>query len=188
MNSPTQLKPRLTRREWVAAALDLLTEVGIGAVSVDRLAINLGITRGSFYHHFSDRRDLLQALLDYWAKRWTYDVIEQVNALGLDPGTALLALMRTIRSNNAAAYDAPIRAWALHDMNARAVVKEVDKARLKIILSLFTALGFSGLDALNRARLFLHYEMAAPAMFATPTPEQDEQLLLERHQFLTATN
>jgi len=185
MSKTTQIKPRLTRQDWIDAALDLLTKEGIGGVSVDRLANMLGITRGSFYHHFSDRADLLQALLDYWAQRWTYDVRDQIGNLGLDPGTALLALMRAIRSNRAADFDAPFRAWALHDPMARDVVRRVDETRLNFIRSQFEALGFEGLEAENRARLFLNYEMAAPAMFASLTPELDEQLIVERHRFLT---
>ncbi|MDX1734433.1 MAG: TetR/AcrR family transcriptional regulator [Halioglobus sp.] len=181
-----QAKPRLTRQDWIDAAMELLSLAGIGAVTVDRLASNLDITRGSFYHHFSDREDLLRALLDHWAQQWTYTVREQVQSLGIDPGNTLLALMNMIRKNRAADYDAPIRAWALHDPLAREVVSEVDGARLEFITAQFKALGFSGLDAENRARLFLYYEMAAPAMFAGPSPEQDEQLLVERHRFLTA--
>mgnify|MGYP001821225473 FL=1 len=181
-----QAKPRLTRQDWIDAAMELLSLAGIGAVTVDRLASNLNITRGSFYHHFSDREDLLRALLDHWAHQWTYAVREQVQSLGIDPSNTLLALMNMIRKNRAADYDAPIRAWALHDPLAREVVSKVDGARLAFINAQFEALGFSGLDAENRARLFLYYEMAAPAMFAGPSPEQDEQLLMERHRFLTS--
>lgn len=188
VKSDKQPRQRLTRQGWIDAAIELLTEAGIGAVSVDRLATSLGVTRGSFYHHFSDRSDLLRALLEHWATQWTYGVREQISALGLDPSTTLLALMRAIRNNRAADYDAPIRAWALHDPLAREVVGHVDQARLEFIRSQFEALGFEGLDAENRARLYLHYEMAAPAMFAGPSPEVDEQLLVERHRFLTASH
>lgn len=176
---------RLTRQDWVDSAIELLAEAGIGAISVEQLAMRLGITRGSFYHHFADREDLLRSMLDYWAQRWTYDVRDQVAALGLDPGTTLLALMKSIRNNRAASYDAPFRAWALHDPLAREVVEQVDKARLQVIRAQFEMLGFTGLDAENRARLFLYYEMAAPAMFAKPSDEQGEKLLAERHRFLT---
>ena len=41
---------------------------------------------------------------------------------------------------------------------------------------------------MNRARLFLYFEMGAPAMFAGPTPERDEELLKERHRFLTTAH
>jgi len=181
-------RARLTRQDWIDAAVKLLAEEGIGAVSVEGLASRLGITRGSFYHHFAGREDLLRAMLAHWAQRWTNDVRDQIASLGLDPSTTLLALMNAIRHNRAADYDAPFRAWALHDPLARSVVEQVDETRLALIHSQFEALGFDGLDAENRARLFLHYEMAAPAMFAGPSPEQDEELLKERHRFLTAAH
>ena len=49
-------------------------------------------------------------------------------------------------------------------------------------------LGFTGLELENRSRLFLHYEAAAPAMFARLSPQQDEELLLKRHRFLTTAH
>ena len=188
MSKRVQPRPRLTRQDWIDAAIQQLVEAGIGAVSVELLASRLGVTRGSFYHHFADREDLLRAMLNYWAERWSHSIREQIVALGLDPSTTLFALMKTIRANQAADYDAPFRAWALHDPVARAVVQQVDEARLGFIQSQFEALGFSELDAENRARLYLHYEMAAPAMFASPDAERDEELLVERHRFLTTTH
>jgi AcrR family transcriptional regulator len=188
MSKKTRAKPRLARQDWIDAAIQQLLEEGIGAVSVEQLAAKLRITRGSFYHHFADREELLRAMLDYWARRWTYEVRDQIDALGLDASTTLFALMKAIRSNRAADYDAPFRAWALHDPLARTVVEQVDQARLDQIQGLFAGLGFTGLDMENRARLFLYFEMGAPAMFAGPTPERDEELLKERHRFLTTAH
>jgi len=187
MANVTGARPRLTRQDWIDAAIEQLSLAGIGAVSIEQLATRLEVTRGSFYHHFSGREDLLKGMLDYWAQRWTYEVRDQVLGLGLDPATTLLALMRAIRNNRAADYDAPFRAWALHDPLAREVVQQVDETRLQFIQSQFKALGFTGLDAENRARLFLYYQVAAPAMFTELSPKRDEQLLLERHRFLTKT-
>jgi len=181
----TQPNLRLTRQDWVDEGTKFLCESGIGALSIEALAAHLGVTRGSFYHHFDDRDDLLQSMLAHWARHWTYEVREQVATLGLDPGTTLIALARAVRSRGASEYDAPFRAWALHDSRARAVVQDVDAVRLHFVQAQFEALGFAGLDAENRARLWLYYESAAPAIFAGPLPEKDEQLLLERHRFLT---
>lgn len=188
MTNTAQLKQRLTRQNWIEATFELLTEEGICSVVIDRLATKLGVTRGSFYHHFSDRDDLLGAVLDYWAEQWTYTIREHIGALGLDPSTTLLALMKAIRRNRAADYDAPIRAWALHDPTAHRVVKRADEARLAFVRSQFTALGFSGMDAENRARLYLHYEMTAPSMFAGSSRKHDEELLEVRHRFLTTAS
>ena len=179
-------KKRLTRNDWLDAALKTLERRGIGAVTVEGLAAILQVTRGSFYHHFRDRRHLLDEMLQYWAKRWTYDVPPKVRALGLDPKGELLALSRAIREGNAAGHDAAFRAWALHDRQARNIVGQVDEFRLSFIRSLFEAIGFEGGDAENRARLFLYYEMSEPGVFARQSKALGERLVIERHRLLTA--
>lgn len=181
---PVRAKARLNRRDWILAALELLVGDGIAAVTVDRLSKQLQVTRGSFYHHFSDRDELLDALLGHWSDTLTFQIRDQVARLKLDPATTLLVLLRTIRSEQAAALDAPFRAWALHDERAAAVMREVDGERLKFIRQQFEALGFAGIDLDNRARLFLFYEIASPATFL----DRDgwEERLIERHRLLTS--
>jgi AcrR family transcriptional regulator len=178
-------RPRLNRQDWIDAGIELLAASGIGSVTVESLASRLNITRGSFYHHFSDREDLLKAMLQYWAEEGTYSVREQVASLGLDPSNTLLVLLRMIRTSGAAELDAPVRAWALHDEMAGRVLAEVDGVRLETIRDQFFALGFKGQDAENRSRLFLYYEIASPAFFRKPSKEDQEKLLIERHRFLT---
>ena len=186
MEARSKAKPRLDRRDWLDAALAALVEGGIAAVTMEKLAAALGVTRGSFYHHFRDRAELLDELLDYWVSTWTVAVREDVVALGLDPRSTLLALMRTITHRKAADHDVVFRAWALHDERARKVVSKVDVLRLEYVKSLFLAMGFEDLEAENRARLSLYYEMAQPAMFDLPSEELKGQLLVERHKLLTA--
>lgn len=156
-------------------------------MTIEQLASQLGVTRGSFYHHFSDREELLRAMLDYWAQRWTYEIRDRLGALGLDPGTTLLVLMRTVRSEGVE-FDAPFRAWALHDPLAQAVVEQVDQVRLDFIRSQFEHLGFNGRDLENRARLCLYYEVASPAIFARLSTEESDELIFERHRLLTTAH
>ena len=179
-------KPRLIARDWLEAALEALSEGGIAAVSIERIAAKLGITRGSFYHHFRDRADLLERTLAYWREGWTRSVIDESNALGIDARTTLLALARTIRGRRAAEYDVAIRAWAVHDPVAAAVVRRVDEERLGHLRRLFAKMGFDELEAENRSRLFLYYEMGEPAMFARQSKSLEERLIVERHRYLTA--
>lgn len=158
---------------------------GISAVSVNDLARQLNVTRGSFYHHFADRHDLLLELLRYWERNWTLKVREDVRALDLDPSETLLALSRIIRQRGASRYDVRVRAWALEDPDVREIVRHVDEERLEFIRSQFDALGFDQLEAESRARQFLFYEMAEPAVLAEQSPELEEKLLLARHALLT---
>ena len=181
-------KARLQRRDWLDVALTALMEDGVGGVAIERLADTLGVTRGSFYHHFKDRDDLLHELLVYWERRWTVEIGEDIAALGLDPEQSLLALSRMIRHRRAAEYDTVFRAWALHDLEARKVVKRVDEYRLGVIRDLFERAGFKGLEAENRARLFLYYEVAEPTLFAKQDQKTRDQLVEYRHRLLTTPN
>lgn len=182
----TRAKQRLARQDWTLAAFELLVKEGVAAVTVDRLAKRLRVTRGSFYHHFSDRDELLDSVLQHWADTLTYRIRDQVIGLDLDPKTTLLVMLKAIRSERAAEYDAPIRAWALHDKRAAEVLRQVDMIRLQTIRQLFEALGFKGVELENRARLFLYYEIAAPAMFLDGS--DSDRRLMERHRFLTTAS
>ena len=179
-------KPRLSRSDWLEVALELLRDDGINAVTVDALAVKLGITRGSFYHHFKDRHDLYKDMLDYWKLKWTVELRDDVGALGLDGHQSLIALGNLIKHRNAAGYDIAVRAWAVHDEPAGKIVVEADKIRLNFIRRQFEKMGFNGLDLENRSRLFLYYAMSEAAFFDPPEQETTRQLDQIRLDFLTS--
>lgn len=185
MSRQNKPKLRLSRRNWLDAALDLLHNDGINSVTVEALAKQLGITRGSFYHHFKDRKDLSNEMLEYWKRKWTVEIRDTVAALGLDGMQSLVALGNLIKHREAAGYDVAVRAWAVHDEHAKKVVREADKTRLDFIRSQFKRIGFERLDLENRSRLFLYYAMTEPAFFDPPDEETALLLNQVRFDFLT---
>jgi AcrR family transcriptional regulator len=62
---------RLTREVWIGAALNILATEAVDEVAVERLAEQLGVTKGSFYWHFRDRAKLITAALRHWALKRT---------------------------------------------------------------------------------------------------------------------
>jgi TetR/AcrR family tetracycline transcriptional repressor len=59
-----KLSPVTSRRDEVlAAALDLLDEVGLDALTTRRLAEKLGVRPGALYRHFDSKRSLLGAMV-----------------------------------------------------------------------------------------------------------------------------
>lgn len=52
---------RLDREAWIAGALAMLDAQPEQALSIERLARRLQVSRGSFYHHFANRRALVDA-------------------------------------------------------------------------------------------------------------------------------
>jgi AcrR family transcriptional regulator len=178
-------KRRLTRLDWFEAALDALMQEGIAGVRIERLAGELGVTRGSFYHHFKNRRELLHDLLEHWLQVSTVAIRDEVGALGLDPVNTLLVLSRMIRHRGGSTFDVAFRAWAVHDEMARDYVARADEIRLAFTKPLFEALGFDDLDAENRARLYLYYEMGEPTFLAPQSRETEDALIAKRIELLT---
>ena len=185
MNNPSKPKPRLSRNSWLEVALELLQDDGINAVTVDALAVKLGVTRGSFYHHFKDRNDLSKEMLEYWKEKWTVEIRDDIASLGLDGLQSLTAMMNLIHHRKSARYDSAIRAWAIHDEQAGEIVGEADKIRLNFIRNQFEKIGFKGLDLENRSRLFLYYAMTEPAFFDPPDEKTTQKLDQVRLNFLT---
>ena len=57
---------RLTRDNWLDEAFKAVVAGGFENVKVLAIAEKLGVTRGSFYWHFSDHADLIDSLLMRW--------------------------------------------------------------------------------------------------------------------------
>ncbi len=71
---------RLTRDDWITAALAAIADGGLAAVGVEPLAARLGATKGSFYWHFENRDALLEAAIGRWEKETTTDVVAEITA------------------------------------------------------------------------------------------------------------
>lgn len=144
----------LGRGDWVAVALGILADEGIEAVRITRLAVDLGVTRGSFYWHFKDRDDLLAALIAAWEARNTKALIDTLEA-SEDLIGAVLAMFEIWMTDEpfAPKLDAAMRDWARRDPAARRVVERADETRLKAIARAFERAGFDKTEAFIRARI-----------------------------------
>lgn len=79
-------RPTLSRPTIVAAALRLVSESGLDALSLRRLASDLGVTAPALYAHVRDKSDLLAAmaesgfrrLIERYAEITTDDPIERI--------------------------------------------------------------------------------------------------------------
>jgi AcrR family transcriptional regulator len=144
---PTQTTPEA----WVDAALKEIEQHGLRELSVQAVARRLGVTKGGFYHHFTDRRELIRAAVDRWEGLFTTELAERFDAV-TDPRERLrglfavagLELRPTVVVQLMAAADDPDVA----DVLARAAT-----ARLDLLIRIFTDLGLDADAARNRAVL-----------------------------------
>lgn len=60
----TQRRANKTRSKLLEAALVVFTEVGVDAATIEQITDKADVGKGTFYRHFSDKQQLLQALID----------------------------------------------------------------------------------------------------------------------------
>ena len=162
-------KPRtqLDRSAWVAGATEVLAEEGIAGLRVEVLAKRLKVTKGSFYWHFTDRRDLLMAVLTHWKEGRIRDIIKQTRA---QPGHELAQIYHVIdvysasRSRRGMLIELAVRDWARRDPEASVIVAEVDDVRLRCARDLFLACGVPMDEASSRCMLLYAYVFGVSLM------------------------
>lgn len=162
----------LTAERWSEAALSAIARRGVARFSVKALAAELGVTRGSFYWHFSSRAALVRSALDLWERRATADVIGQVER-NEDPAQRLEALFREVAKDRHAGALYLAIASASRDRVVGEAVGRVTDRRLGFLAECYEALGLTAEDARLRAILaysaylgLTHLRRDAPAALA----------------------
>jgi AcrR family transcriptional regulator len=142
---------QLSAKDWLDQGLKTLARRGFTALKAEPLAKTLGVSRGSFYWHFTDVEAFHAAVLKYWHEVAAEQIIAGVEAsAGND--NPLQVLLRRVFSERLALENA-IRSWALVDANARAAVQAIDRRRLGYVEGLLRASGLSTEMARARAQI-----------------------------------
>jgi AcrR family transcriptional regulator len=81
---------RLTAQDWINFALRTLAHEGFDAMKADVLARKLGVSRGSFYWHFSDLDGFHARVIEHWRQLATEAIIADIERMS----RAKSALMR----------------------------------------------------------------------------------------------
>lgn len=174
---------RISKDDWILAALDLLALKGIEQVRVEPIAQTLKITKGSFYHHFKNRPDLHLQMLHYWEKRQIGYLEELKAEQNKNPQEKLKALFLFILEKDVR-HDIAIRHWSVTHAEARESINKVDSLRLQYCESIFGELGYDGLDKIVRAEFVYFSQVAEQHIFIQPFDYDPVEKLKKRMELL----
>ena len=135
-------EPTLTASDWAEAALQLIAEKGLGALTVSALASRLGVTKGSFYWHFHGRSELLGAALARWEQRATIEAIKGLEAVSDARRRLGLMLDAASQPPRARSLYAAL-AEAAEDPVVRRVLNRVASARIAYLEACYRSLGLA---------------------------------------------
>lgn len=142
----------LSADDWEREALVLIAAKGVQGLAVEPLARRMGITKGSFYWHFSTRDALLEQTLSRWE---AHDSRNLETALGTidQPRERLRDFFRRVgREHLTHGVYRELCAAAGHPI-VRPVLERVTRRRMAYLTAAFTELGMQTRAAENQARL-----------------------------------
>lgn len=156
--SPGAINHRLRRGDYFETAFGILSERSHDELTIAALCDELGVSKGSFYHHFSGWVGFVESLLEHWERESTLNAMEIASRLE-DPASRrrlIASLISTIPHD----AEGAIRVWARSDPVVRAVQDRVDEERISMLTELF-ALHLTA----NQARLLaeLHHAVLVSA-------------------------
>jgi AcrR family transcriptional regulator len=163
--APIAERNQLQRFDWLQRALQIFVDEGIDAIRITRLANDLGVTRGSFYWHFHNREDLIDALVSYWKDKNTAAITDSMTqASSLADGifrffeTCIDAALFDPR------LDLALREWARRSPTIHAMVDNEDAERIEALRQFYLRFDYPMPQALIRARVLYYSQIGFYAL------------------------
>ncbi len=167
------MKPvRLTRTGWLDLGLEALAAHGPAALKLAEICKAAGVTRGSFYHHFTDHGEFLEAMVRH-RQATEAEILAQTLPAGTAADTAMEALTDLAMGLD---YRLELGLRELARVHGRvdAAMAEVDAARVAIMAPIYAAIyGISEGEA--RDASLLEYATFLGLMLMDPDRSETEQ-------------
>jgi AcrR family transcriptional regulator len=147
-------KKRLTKNDVIETAVELLNAEGQDALTLNRLASELGIRTPSLYNHINGLSGLQNELAVLNAKQLADRLGEA--AIGKGGSELFMDVAQAFRSyvkENPGLYLVTLRSSGTQDMPDPNLMREEERA-LKVALAVMASLGLKGEDALHATRAF----------------------------------
>jgi AcrR family transcriptional regulator len=166
------------RQSWLDTGLHVLASEGADGLRIDRLATLLGVTKGSFHHHFDGAGGYKKELLAHF-ERIAIEALDaaigEVEASG-DAQATMAHLTALVAPIEGRIYwpelEVAIRAWATSDSDVRETQERVDSARLAALQRVWRP--HVADDAAARVAALLPYLVAVGATSVVPPVPADE--------------
>jgi AcrR family transcriptional regulator len=168
---------RKRKEDWLETGIKILGEYGLNGLTIERMCEELGVTKGSFYHHFEGMGDFEGQLIAYWA-----DIYLSPPGDIPDDRQARLVLLDRIMEETFSPITEPevaVRMWAYQDERVSEYVEKVDAVRLDFALKVFR--GFSGDEESAQLMADMLFTMLIGSITMLPrmSPERVQDLYLE---------
>jgi len=142
---------RLSKKDWLEEGFKILTEFAQNKLRILYLCERLGVTRGSFYHHFTSIDNYIAELMEAWEEMNTLEFIRVANQ-GENLDEKIELLNKQVKKSNHA-LETSIRSWSFYKPIVKKHLDKVDQIRLSFLEGIFIESGMPPKQAQLKAKL-----------------------------------
>ena len=142
----------LTKTDWINAGWILMANQGVAAVKVEVLARQLKVSKGSFYWHFKNRKELLAGILQRWEHE-TLWLIEESQKESTPEKQLIKMFALAEELCNLPDPETAIFIWANQEPAVQERVRIVETKRVDYLNQLLQNYGFSETEARHKAEI-----------------------------------
>jgi AcrR family transcriptional regulator len=162
-----------SRSDWIQAGLAAVADEGPNGPRIDRLCQRLGVSKGSFHHHFAGAGDFKQALLAAYEALVVEALDQAIERTAAGTPQAALADLTAVITSTEGFYrpdlEVAMRAWAFSDPDVRAVQERVDTRRLASLEGIWSRI-LDDPAAVRTAALVPYLVGIGASLVQPPTP------------------
>lgn len=171
---------RLTKDRWLEEGVKILSEFAQNRLRILYLCERLGVTRGSFYHHFDSIEDYINALMEHWAEKNTLLFINAANEGGSPQERMAILNQRVLEADQS--VEAAIRSWSYYHPLVAEELAKVDQLRMDFLRDIFIQMDFPPEKALALAELEYAVLVGVQQLF----PKASKEEMQKRFEFYAA--
>jgi AcrR family transcriptional regulator len=171
---------RLTAQDWIDFALTMLAHEGFDALKADVLARKLGVSRGSFYWHFTDLGAFHARVIEHWKQVATEAIIADIERYQSLEERLEVLLRRAF--GQSAALEIRMRAWADNNPEAAQALDDVDHRRRAYIEQLLLTAGIAPPLAATRTQVLYWAYLGAALSRSRLAGERLDRIVAELKQ------
>lgn len=168
---------RLTAQDWIDFALRTLAHEGFEALKADVLARKMGVSRGSFYWHFTELGAFHARVIAHWREAATEAIIADLERYPSREKRLEVLLRRGLGHH--APLEVRMRAWADTNAEAARAVREIDRRRTAYMEQLLVEAGIAPPLAATRAQLLYWTYLGAALSRSKLTGERLDRIVVE---------
>jgi AcrR family transcriptional regulator len=168
---------RLTAQDWIDFGLTTLAREGADALKADVLARKLGVSRGSFYWHFSDLNAFHACVIEQWKEVATDAIIADIERH--ESLEARLEALLRHGFGDGAALEVRVRAWAESNAVAARALDRIDRRRRGYIERLLVEAGIAPAVAATRTQVLYWTYLGAALSRSRLSGARLEQMVAE---------